>query len=331
MKIRQALILVGGFGTRLRPVSLVIPKPLIPIIDKPLLKYHIDNFRKNGIRELIFCISYQAKMIEAAIKKLNPGMRFFFVEEKTPLGTGGAIKNAEKYLDERFIAINGDVVTDFDLPELLRTYQRAGTEMLIATREVENPSKFGLLKINRKRRIEKFLEKPSYEQDYEPGLKEINAGLYILSGKRIRDFGLRSFSIERDFFPQVLTDNAEILAYPVRSYWNDVGTSEEYLKTSFYLLNKLKKTLYKGSGVKLGRGVRFVNNNIILGPAVISENAELDNSIILGNVRIGPDTKLKNCVVSPGARIGKFVFLAGMVLGGGCIIDDYTFLNRSLL
>ncbi|MFQ5792022.1 MAG: NDP-sugar synthase, partial [Acidobacteriota bacterium] len=224
-----AVILAGGKGTRLRPLTLNTPKPIVPILDRPFLSLQIDLLRRTGISEIILSLSYQPRRIEELFGDgSKQGVKIHYTVEAKPLGTAGAVKKAEPLLADRTIVFNGDVLSDVDLPAVLDLHKRTEAKATIVLTPVENPSAYGLVEVERDGRVRRFLEKPGYD---EITCDTINAGIYILEPETLQYIPKgKNYSFERGFFPTLLKENVPFYAYVHRGYWIDIGTPEKYLK-----------------------------------------------------------------------------------------------------
>jgi NDP-sugar pyrophosphorylase family protein len=223
----KAILLIGGMGTRLRPLTLTTPKPLLPIENRPFLAYQLEFLHRYGFREIILCTSYRS---EAFHKALGDGSRYgvklHYVHESSPLGTGGAIKNAETHVDNTVLVCNGDILMDLNLKELLDFHRQKKALATIALTHVEDPTAYGVIQTDTEGRIHQFIEKPAPEEVVS---HLINAGVYVFE-KEV--FALipqgMVCSVERDIFPQMLTRKDPLFGIHLPGYWLDVGTLEKY-------------------------------------------------------------------------------------------------------
>ncbi|MDX6643965.1 MAG: mannose-phosphate guanylyltransferase, partial [Solirubrobacteraceae bacterium] len=226
----QALILVGGEGTRLRPLTSTVPKPVVPLVDQPFISYMLEWLRGHGVEDVVMSCGFLASGVRNVLGDgAGLGVRLRYVEEPRPLGTGGAVKYAESLLDERFFMLNGDVLTDIDLSGQLAQHESSGARATLALIGVEDPSAYGLVRLNEDRAVKEFLEKPSPDQ-IDTNL--ISAGAYVLS-RDVLDLIQPNVnaSIERDVFPALVGDG--LYGFPAEGYWLDIGTPDRYLKATF--------------------------------------------------------------------------------------------------
>ena len=334
----KALILIGGLGTRLRPLTCNKPKPLMPIVNKPFLYYQLKLIRDHGIKDVIFCVSYLPKSFKRHFgdgRKM--GLRISYVYEKIPLGTGGAIKNARRFIDQPVVVFNGDILTDISITHMKKFHQKNKAGVTIALTRVKDPTAYGLIETNKKGKIESFLEKPSWD---EVTCNTINAGTYIFQPEML-DFIPKgvNYSVERGLFPSLLKHKIPLYGCVYKGYWIDVGTTDSYLQAHFDILNG--KMHYPLSGKKIRKGV------LVGSKSVVSPHADCSNQIVCGdNVKIkdyaqiiGPVSIGKNCTVSKGAvieqsvildscHIGEGARLSNCIIGNNCVIEPHAVLSR---
>jgi mannose-1-phosphate guanylyltransferase len=313
----QALILAGGEGTRLRPLTLTVPKPVVPLAGRPFIAYMIDWLRGHGIDDVIMACGFMAEGVRRVLGDgSSSGVRLRYIEEPEPLGTGGPLRFAEDLLDERFFMLNGDVLCDFDLTAQLRHHELSGARATLALVGVEDPSAYGLVRLDSAGAVTGFLEKPDAEQ-IDTNL--VNAGAYILERDVLEFVGPpgTACSIERDVFPKLV--GRGLHGCPSTGYWLDIGTPERYLQaTSELLAGRM--------GTDLGRAVRAAGaahppGNGIVTPALVGAG-----SVIADGATIGPDTVLgERVAVSAGVEI------AGSTVFDGCRIGARTRISASIL
>ena len=230
----QALILAGGQGTRLRPLTSTIPKPVVPLVGRPFISYMLEWLRSHGVDDVILGCGHMADGVRGVLGDGESlGIRLRYIEEPEPLGTGGALKFAEDLLDERFFMLNGDVLTDIDLTAELAQHEQTGALATLALIPVEDPSAYGLVPLNPDNSVREFIEKPGAEQT-ETDL--INAGAYIIERRVLDEMAAAgtNISIEREVFPTLV--GRGLYGYPADGYWLDIGTPERYLQGTFDIL-----------------------------------------------------------------------------------------------
>ncbi|MGI8713593.1 MAG: sugar phosphate nucleotidyltransferase [Solirubrobacteraceae bacterium] len=311
----QALILAGGEGTRLRPLTSTVPKPVVPLVGRPLIVYMLEWLRGHGVDDAILSCGFMADGVRAVLGDgAALGMRLRYVEEPEPLGTGGALKFAEELLEERFFMLNGDVLTDIDLTAQLAQHEQTGARATLALIGVEDPSAYGLVRRHPDGSVKQFLEKPSAEQ-IDTNL--INAGAYILQRDVLAGMapaGTR-ISIERDVFPALVGDG--LYGYEASGYWLDIGTPQRYLQATYEILEGAVETEV-GRQLAAAGGVLGAGTPGVRAPALIGAGCEIAADAIVGaRVVLGRGVR-----VGAGARIVDSVVLDGAQIGAGCVISS---------
>ena len=333
----KALILIGGMGTRLRPFTLHTPKPLLPVLNKPFLEWQFQILRRHGIRDIVLCTSYQAGTFRRSLgdgRRL--GVRLSYAHERLPLGTGGAVKNAERHFDGTTLVLNGDVLNALDIGAFLRSHRKSRAELSIALTRVKDPTLYGLVITDERGLVRRFLEKPSWD---EVETNTINAGAYLVEPSVLDHIPAgKPYSLERGLFPERLAAGARLGGFVSRGYWIDIGTVGKYLQVHLDLLDgqrpfqagRLLKDadgarILAGPNLKTGPFSRFTGG-VSLGKGVrIGRGALLTDCVVLDGARIGDGARLDRCVVGPRARVGTHAVLgAGAAVAGGSVIGDYS-------
>jgi mannose-1-phosphate guanylyltransferase len=336
----QALILVGGEGTRLRPLTSTVPKPVVTLVDRPFMAYMLEWLRSHGVDDVIMSCGFMAEGVRTVLGDGSSlGMRVRYVEEPEPLGTGGALKYAEDLLDERFFMLNGDVLSDMDLTAQLRQHEQTGARATLALMAVEDPSAYGLVRRHPDGSVTEFLEKPSADEVLDTTL--VNAGAYILQRDVLAGMapaGTR-ISIERDVFP-TLVDHG-LYGYEATGYWLDIGTPQRYLQATFEILEGALKTevgrrLAQAGGV-LGTGAANVRPPAVIGEGCeiapdavigartvlgrgvhVERGAHIEGSVVLDGAHVGAGARIIRSIVAADAHIGEGCQLVGeVVIGAG--------------
>jgi mannose-1-phosphate guanylyltransferase len=333
----KALILAGGFATRLRPLSCSRPKTLFPIVNKPLLQWIFERLANGGVDEAILAVN---ALTQFYIKQHRPSkcglkVRFSVDPPKMPLGTGGPLKKAEKLIghDAPFIMLNGDIYADINYRELVEVHTKSGALATIGLCKVEDPCSFGVADLEGNA-IKRFVEKPP--KGKAPS-NLINAGAYVLSPEI---FGYipegRAVSIEREVFPK-LAEEGKLCGHCINGLWIDIGKPQEYLEANKIVLNSLAKTKqeqtapYVNGPVAIGEGV-VVGERTVIGPYTvlgknvrIGDNVQITNSVIFAEAHIADGAFLNGVIVGEGAKIGK-----GVKLPKGCVIGDLAKVKDSI-
>jgi NDP-sugar pyrophosphorylase family protein len=336
----KALILAGGEGTRLRPLTLNTPKPIVPVANIPFLRYQIELLSRHGIREVILSLSYQPHKIQAVLGDGSScGAKIQYVVEKSPLGTAGAFKNAEAWLSEATLVFNGDVLCELDLGEVIRHHQsHKATATLVLTR-VENPSAYGLVETGKDDQITRFLEKPGAD---EITCNTINAGTYVLEPEVLQWIPAReNHSFERGLFPALLRQKRPMVAYVSEGYWIDIGTPQKYLQVHQDILHKrFRPSVELFSSERTGRGLgspkiaasaQVDENTIMDWDVEIGEEARIISSSIGEHCVIGNHALVEGSVIWPGTIIGEHARLVGCVVGGKCQVGRHAVISRGVV
>lgn len=329
----QALILVGGHGTRLRPVTETLPKPVIPLVDRPFIRYMIDWLARHGVDEVVMACGFLPDALREALGEEIPGgPRLRYVEEPEPRGTAGAIKFAEDLLEDRFFALNGDVLTDLDLTKLRERHESAGARATLALYPVEDPSAYGLVRRAEDGEILEFLEKPDPDQI---DTDEISAGAYILE-KEILELVPpgEDVSIEREVFPKLVGNG--LYSRRLEGYWMDIGTPDRYLQACWDILDRrvesepgrrvdpdgifVDPTATVDAAATL-RGPAFVESGVTIGPA-----ATVGVRAVIGaRSTIGEGARIESSALHPDCSIGTGASVSGAILAAGVVVEDGAF------
>ena len=325
----QALILVGGEGTRLRPLTLTMPKPVVPLVDRPLIQYMIDWLARHGVDDIVMACGFRAAGVHDVLGEGGGGgPRLRYVEEPEARGTAGAIKFAERFLDDRFLALNGDVLTDLDLTALMRLHEEREATATLALHPVEDPSAYGLVRRAEDGEIREFLEKPEPDQI---DTDEISAGAYVLE-RRVLELipEGREVSIEREVFPRLVGEG--LYGRRLDGYWMDIGTPERYLQASWDILERRVETdagarldergLLVEKRSKIAKGAEVDPPSLIETRARIASGARVARAVIGTASRIGERAVIEESALHPGCRIGAGAEIRGAILAAGVEIGD---------
>ncbi len=339
----QALILAGGKGTRLRPLTMHTPKPIVPIANQPFLLYQLELLKRADVRDVILSLSYQPQKIE---DKIGDGTDFSvhvsYTVEASPLGTAGAYRNAASLIRETTVVFNGDVLTDIDLNEVIRFHRERQAAATIVLTPVPNPTAYGLVETEKDGRVRRFLEKPKLE---EVTCNTINAGIYILE-PRVLDYVPEGepFMFEYGVFPQLLERKEPFFGYIWQGYWRDIGTASSYLEANMDVIAgrvRLLELPTTERGEKfdataeisapstvdpsctLKAGVQIINS-VVSRNCYVEERARIENSVVRGGTRIGAGSTVQGAVIGKGCHIGRAVEIKGAVLGDKSVVTDYS-------
>ncbi len=345
----QAVILVGGQGTRLRPLTLTVPKPVLPLMNRPFLEFQIDLCRRHGITDIVLSTAYKPEVFgECFGDGSRLGVRLACVTEDEPLDTCGAVKNAERYIDGPFLVFNGDVLTNLDLTSLVAFHREKGGKATLYLTRVEDPTAYGLVPLDEDGRIVEFLEKPTGDQVVTD---LINAGTYVLEPDVLeRVPACERHSFERQLFPGLLADGQPMYGFPSDAYWLDIGTPAKYLQAHHDILDGrlpfafpgeekapgvwveegalIDAGAFVGGPALIGAGSRVAAGAVVtrsvLGPeCVIGGGARVNGAVLHAGCRVGAGSVLEDCVLSAGAEVGSLVDIGALVvLGGGAVVGD---------
>ena len=344
----QALILAGGRGTRLRPLTVYTPKPIVPLVNRPFLLYQIDVLRKAGITDITLSLSYQPDKIEHLLGNgAEFGVNLRYVTEPSPMGTGGAYKFASTTLSETTVVFNGDILTDLDIGKLVEFHNSRSAAATITLVSVDDPTRYGLIKTDAEKRVLKFVEKPQPDELAELNINTINAGIYVLEPEILETIAKdANKSFEYDVFPDILKREMPFFGYEMAGeYWRDIGTPTSYLAAHHdFLAGKLsgleieKGTVFDeiatrseidklsvvGPDCVVKAGARVVNS--VIGQGVhIEEKVLIENSVIWPHTRISTAAEIRNAVIGRGCHIGRNAIVGpGTVLGDKTSLTDYT-------
>jgi mannose-1-phosphate guanylyltransferase len=324
----QALILAGGEGTRLRPLTSTVPKPVVPLVDRPFIAFMLEWLRGHGVDDVVMSCGFLASGVRNVLGDGDAyGMRIRYVEEPRPLGTGGALKFAESLLEDRFLMLNGDVLTDIDLTAQIAQHEATGAVGTLALTPVENPAAYGLVRLEPDKAVREFVEKPSADQI---DTNTISAGAYVLE-RSVLDLlePDQNASIERDVFPRLVGNG--LYGHVADGYWLDIGTPERYLEGTFDIL---EGTVHSGVQERLGDGYisvagdvecagRIIPSAIVEQGCLIGEDARIGGRVVLERgVSVGARSVVERAVVLQGAEIGEDCVIRGCIVGGGVRIGD---------
>ena len=348
----KAILLAGGKGTRLRPLTLHTPKPIVPIFDRPFLYYQIDLLRQiPEIDEIILSLNYQPRRIEEIFGDgAELGVRIRYLVEPNPLGTAGAVKYAEQYLDDSVIVFNGDVLAQVNLAEVVALHRARRAKATIVLTPVDNPRAYGLVETDPDGNVRRFLEKPDPDQIT---CDTINAGIYVLEPETLdripRD---TAWSIERSYFPSLVERGETFVAYIHRGYWIDIGTPAKYLQVHRDIMDgrfiappfdkvgsqpwvaadakveagaRLEGPCFVAGGAVVKPGARLARYSVVGRQCHIEEDAVVDGGILWANSWVGREATIGPAILGRHCHVGRnTVVPAGAVLGDKSVLTDYS-------
>ena len=349
----KAILLAGGKGTRLRPLTVHTPKPIVPIFNRPFLYYQIDQLRQvPEIDEVILSLNYQPRRIEEILGEGEGlGVRIRYVVEPMPLGTGGAIRYAGDQLTESVIVFNGDVLTQVDVNAVLALHRERKAKATIVLTPVDNPRAYGLVETDGEGNIRQFLEKPS---DNEITCNTINAGIYILEPDTFDRIPKdTAWSIERSYFPSLIERRERFVAYIDRGYWIDIGTPGKYLQVHRDIMDgrysappfaglahgvawispdakvdpdvDIQGPCFIDEGVVIKSGARVLPYSVLGRQTHVEEHAVIDESVVWPNGWIGPEAVVRRSILGRNCHVGRNSTVeTPVVLGDKTVITDYS-------
>jgi len=335
----QAILLVGGEATRLRPLTCNTPKSMVPVLNVPFLEHVIRYLSGHGIKEIILAQGFLPKpMSDYFGDGSRWGVSLSYSLENKPMGTGGAVKNAEHLLKDTFLVFNGDIFTDLDLTSMLKFHRERSAKVTISLTPVEDPTAYGLIESSSDGKITRFLEKPSWDQ---VTTNLINAGAYIMDKELLKRIPPQtSYSFERQLFPQLLEQGDPMYAFSVPSYWIDIGTPTKYLQLHRDLLRGEVKgySFVQGKIVKIGQGCSIHPDTQLIGPAIIGDNCTISRGVkIFGPSIIGPgnsimeDTTIEESLTWQNNRFEPRVHLKQCIVANDCFLEANTSAEKSVI
>ena len=344
---RKALLLVGGFGTRLRPLTFTKAKPLVEFINKPILVHQIEALKKVGVGEIVLAINYNVEKMFSYLKEFEKeyNIKITVSKEDVPLGTAGPIglaKNILKDAEEIFI-FNADITCEFPLQQMLEFHKKHGKEGTIATTKVKDPSRFGVIVTDENNKILQFVEKPK-----EFVGDRINAGLYIFSNKFLNRIEAKPTSIEREIFPKMASDQ-ELYAFPMEGFWADIGKPKDFLIGVELFLNDLYekqannelfapisdiygKNVVIDKSAKIDKGC-FIGPNVVIGAGCeIKSGTRIKNSVLFQNCFVGENSYIDGSIIGWKSNIGKWCRIQELsVLGEDVTVKDEMLLTKNII
>ena len=341
----QAVILAGGFGTRLRPLTSTRPKPLIPFANEPFLLHNLRQLGGAGFTEVILSTMYLPEAFDELIPMARKaGVEVVLSSEDTPMGTSGAVKRLSHLLDDTFLVLNGDILVDLDFGRLLALHAERRAAATLALVRVPDPSAFGLVPVDTSDRVEAFLEKPGPDEDrWVTDL--INAGVYVLEPEVLEHVPAgQPSSFERNLFPNLLASGAPVYGFELHGYWKDLGTPIAYLQAQADLLEgrlhlpinaqERRRNQYVADGasiaegavlrgpVMVGAGARIEDEARVFGPSVLGPE-----SVVEGGARLERSVLLDGARVEAGAKVSDSIVGSEVVVGSGAVVSDGTILG----
>lgn len=343
----QALILAGGRGTRLRPLTVYTPKPIVPVINRPFLLYQIEVLKRAGIFDITLSLSYQPDKIQQMLGNgIDYGVNITYITEPSPMGTGGAYKFAEEALRETTIVFNGDILTDLHIGKLVEFHTKKKAAATISLVPVDEPSRYGVVSTDKSKRVLSFVEKPDEAALAMLGTNNVNAGIYVLEPQILDIIAAdTNRSFEYDVFPDTLERALPFYGCVIgKDYWIDIGSPANYLKAHHDFLagrvkgfdigpraeyeaathSEIDRVSVIGEGCIIKPGVTIKNS--VIGPGVmVEEKAVIENSVIWAHSRIASAAEISGAIIGRSCHVGRNSKVGqGAVLGDKTALTDYT-------
>ncbi|GAA3859045.1 mannose-1-phosphate guanyltransferase [Streptomyces sedi] len=355
----KAVVMAGGEGTRLRPMTASMPKPLLPVANRPIMEHVLRLLKRHGLNETVVTVQFLASLVKNYFGDGEElGMDLTYAHEEKPLGTAGSVKNAEEALrDDSFLVISGDALTDFDLTDLVRFHRERGALVTVCLTRVPNPLEFGITIVDDEGRVERFLEKPTWGQVFSD---TVNTGIYVMEPE-VFDYVEPDTSVDwsGDVFPRLMKEGRPIFGYVAEGYWEDVGTHESYVKAQADVLEgkvdveidgfeispgvwiaegaevhpdaKLRGPLYVGDYAKIEAGSEVREHTVIGSNVVVKSDAFLHRAVVHDNVYIGPGTNLRGCVIGKNTDVMRAARIEdGAVIGDECLIGEESIVQGNV-
>lgn len=327
----EAVLLVGGQGTRLRPLTVNTPKPMLPVAGVPFTVHQITRAKDAGVRRIVLATSYRAEVFAEFIEGVDLGIEVVIATEDEPLGTGGAIRHALAHLesgpDDPVLIFNGDVLSGLDISGLVASHVETGSDVTLYLTQVEDPRAYGLVPIDDNGRVQAFLEKPSTPEEIVTDL--INAGCYVFKRSVIEQIPSgRVVSVERETFPGLLSSGAQVRGVVDNGYWLDLGTPLAFVQGSKDLVLGIAPSPAVAQtgdalvleGAQIAQSARIDGGSSVGRNAVVAPDAHVSGSVLFDGAVIGAGARVVGSIVGAGARIGEGCELHGVVVGDGAVI-----------
>jgi mannose-1-phosphate guanylyltransferase/phosphomannomutase len=336
----KAVVMAGGEGTRLRPLTSNQPKPMVPIVGKPCMEHIVELLRRHGFEDVIVTVAFMPQAIRGYFGAGESyGLSIRYSVEESPAGTAGSVKLAEEALDETFLVISGDALCDIDLADLLRFHRERGGVATLGLKSVANPLEFGIVVTDEGGRIERFLEKPSWGQVFTD---TINTGIYVLEPEVLRRIPTdRPYDFSKELFPLLLEMGKPLYGYVAEGYWQDIGNLDQYRQANFDALDERVKLEVPGirlrGNVWVGEGVDLADLESVEGPAFIGNYCRVGPrasigpySVLMQSVTLGGHARMARSVVDSSTYLGRSVVVEGAIVGKSCDIRAHARLHEGV-
>lgn len=355
----KAVVMAGGEGTRLRPMTSSMPKPLLPVVNRPIMEHVLRLLKRHGLNETVVTVQFLASLVKNYFGDGEElGMELTYANEEKPLGTAGSVKNAEEALkDDTFLVISGDALTDFDLTDLINFHKEKGAMVTVCLTRVPNPLEFGITIVDEEGKVERFLEKPTWGQVFSD---TVNTGIYVMEPE-VFDYVEADVSVDwsGDVFPQLMKEGKPVFGYIAEGYWEDVGTHESYVKAQADVLEGkvdveidgfeispgvwvaegaevhpdavLRGPLYIGDYAKVEADAEIREHTVVGSNVVVKSGAFLHRAVVHDNVYIGQHSNLRGCVIGKNTDIMRAARIEdGAVIGDECLVGEESIIQGNV-
>jgi mannose-1-phosphate guanylyltransferase / phosphomannomutase len=336
----KAVVMAGGEGTRLRPLTSNQPKPMVPIVGKPCMEHILELLREHGLTDVIVTVAFLPQAIRSYFGEGDTlGLNIGYSVEESPLGTAGSVRLAARQLDETFLVISGDALCDLDLTKLIEFHKERGAAVTIGLKSVENPLEFGIVVTDDEGRIERFLEKPSWGQVFSD---TINTGIYVLEPEVLRHVPTdRPYDFSKELFPYLLEMGRPLYGFVMDGYWQDVGDLDQYRQANFDALEESVKLNVPGIRIRgnvwLGEGVEIADLDQVEGPAMIGNYCRIADgasvgaySVLSNSVTLRERTRTTRSVIDASTHVGRSSLIEGAILGRSCDIRAHVRIHEGV-
>ncbi|MFA4905382.1 MAG: mannose-1-phosphate guanyltransferase [Candidatus Margulisiibacteriota bacterium] len=321
----KAVVLAGGLGTRLHPLTINVPKPMVPVANRPLMEYTIELLAKHGFKDIVVLLYHQPHIIKAHFGEGKEfGVKLTYIEAQENYGTAGAVKFAAGDFKEPFLVISADLVTNFDLNKVVDFHKAKKSDLTVVLTRVENPLPYGIVITHKDGRIKHFLEKPASSEVFSD---TINSGIYLVDPRVLRYIPAeKEFDFSNDLFPRLLEEKEKLYGFVAEGLWRDIGNLEEYGRVQAEILRDVPAIVEKSA--KVAKSARVEGMGMIGENTIVADNATLINSVVGPNCRIGRGAYLRECVIWENTGVGTEARLERSIVGNRCQIGDRAYLEE---
>jgi mannose-1-phosphate guanylyltransferase/phosphomannomutase len=336
----KAVVMAGGEGTRLRPLTSNQPKPMVPIVGKPCMEHIIELLRAHGMEDVIVTVAFLPQAIRSYFSDGESlGVHIEYSVEDAPMGTAGSVRMASGKLDDTFLVISGDALCDFDLSSLVAFHRERGASVTIGLKSVPNPLEFGIVVTDSEGRVERFLEKPSWSQVFSD---TINTGVYVIEPEALRHVPTdRPYDFSKELFPLLLEMGRPIYGYVMEGYWQDIGNLDQYRQANFDALDELVQLNVPGvrlrGNIWIGEGAEIDDLDAIEGPAFIGNYSRIapeasvgPHSVLNASITMRERARTTRSVIDASTYIGRSVLIEGAVIGRSCDIRPHARIHEGV-